>query len=70
MVAGSTVKVTVAVWVTVTLSPVAVKTGEPGVVEVTANVTTPEPLEAPEASEIVSVAPRLDTNVTVLPEMG
>lgn len=62
-------KVTVAVCVTVTLSvvSVAVKTGEPAVEDFTVNVTTPEPLETPEAAEIVSVAPRLEASVTVLP---
>lgn len=62
-------KVTVAVCVTVTLSvvSVAVKTGEPAVEDFTVNVTTPEPLETPEAAEIVSAAPRLDASVTVLP---
>ena len=60
-------KVTVAVCVMVTLSPVAVKTGEPAVKEVTVKVTTPDALETPEAAEIVSVAPRLDTSDTVLP---
>ena len=49
---------------------VAVKTGAPAVVDVTVKVTTPEPLDAPEAAEIVSVAPRLEARVTVLPETG
>ena len=30
----------------------------------------PEPSDAPEAAEIVSVAPRLEASVTVLPETG
>jgi hypothetical protein len=65
-------KSTVAVWVTITLSSVsvAVKTGVPAVVEVTVKVTTPKTLESPEAAEIVSVAPRLEASVTVLPDMG
>lgn len=63
-----TVKVTVAVCVTITPSvvSVAVKTGAPAVDDFTVKVTTPEASLAPEASEIVSVAPRLDTSVTVL----
>jgi hypothetical protein len=67
---GIAVKVTLAVWLTVTLSvvSVAVNTGDPGVEEVTVKVTTPESLEVPEAAEIVSVpAARLDASVTVLP---
>jgi hypothetical protein len=67
-----TVKVTVAVCVIVTLSvvSVAVKTGEPAVVDFAVKVTTPEELELPEAAEIVSAAPRLEASVTVLPETG
>ena len=56
--------------VTVSVVSVAVKTGAPVVVDVTVKVTTPEPSEAPEAAEIVSVAPRLEARVTVLPETG
>lgn len=33
-------------------------------------VTTPKALELPDAAEIVSVPPRLDERVTVLPETG
>jgi hypothetical protein len=47
-----------------------VNSGAPTVVDVTVKVTTPEPLEGPEAGEIVSVAPRLEASVTVLPETG
>ena len=54
----------------VSVESVAVKTGAPVVIDVTVKVTTPEPLEAPEAAEIVSVAPRLEASVTVLPETG
>ena len=36
-------------------------------VDLTVNVTTPEAPERPEAAEIVSVAPRLEASVTVLP---
>ena len=63
---------TVAVWVIVIVSveSVAVKTGAPAVVDFTVKVTTPEPSEAPEAAEMVSVAPRLEASVTVLPETG
>ena len=66
------VKVTVAVWVIVIVSveSVAVKTGAPAVVDVTVKVTTPEPSDKPEAAEMVSVAPRLEARVTVLPETG
>ena len=53
-----------------TLSAVAERTGVPTVVDFTVNVTTPEALETPEAPEIVSVAPRLDASVTVLPEIA
>ena len=61
---------TVAVWVIVMVSveSVAVKTGAPAVVDLTVKVTTPEPSEAPEAAEMVSVAPRLEDRVTVFPE--
>ena len=66
------VKVTVAVWLTITPSvvSVAVKTGVPAVMEETVKVTTPAMLEAPEAAETVSVAPRLDASVTILPASG
>ena len=49
---------------------VAVKTGVPTVEEVTAKVTTPFTDDIPDAAEIVSVAPRLELRVTVLPETG
>ena len=49
---------------------VAVNTDEPTVDDLTVKVTTPKELEAPEAAEIVSVAPRLDARVTVFPETG
>ena len=42
----------------------------PDVVDVTENVTTPDALEGPDAAEIVSVAPRLEERVTVLPATG
>ena len=48
----------------------AVKTGAPVVLDLTVKVTTPEPSEAPEAAEIVSVAPRLEARVTVFPVIG
>lgn len=69
---GGIVKVTVAVWVTVTLSvvSVAVKVGVPVVEDFTVKVTTPELLDAPEVAETVSVGPRLDASVTVLPATG
>ena len=56
--------------VIVSVVSVAVKTGAPVVLDLTVKVTTPEPSEAPEAAEIVSVAPRLEARVTVLPETG
>ena len=56
--------------VTVSVVSVAVKTGAPAVVDLTVKVTTPEPSEAPEAAEIVSVAPRLEARVTVFPATG
>jgi hypothetical protein len=66
------VKVTVAVCATTMTSvpSVAVKMAEPVVVDFTVKVTTPEALEAPEAAEIVSVDPRLEASVTVLPGTG
>ena len=66
------VKVTVATGVIKieSFESVAAKVGEPAVVEVTVNVTTPLELEDPEAEEIESVPPRLELNVTVLPETG
>ena len=66
------VKVTEAVWATTTESvvTVAVKTGEPGVVDFTVKVTTPEASEVPEAAEIVSLAPRLEARDTVLEATG
>ena len=66
------VKVTVTVCATTMTSvvSVAVKMAEPAVVDFTVKVTTPETLEGPEAAEIVSVVPRLEASVTVLPEMG
>jgi len=65
-------KATLTVWLTTTLSvvSVAVKTGVPVVADFTLNVTTPVSLEGPEAAEMVSVAPRLEANVTVLPATG
>ena len=65
-----TAKSTVAFCVTTTLSVVAVKAGEPAVVDFTVNVTTPFVPDLPEAAEIVSVAPRLEARVTVLPGTG
>ena len=47
---------------------VAVKVARPAVEEVTKNTTMPL-VEAPDAAEMVSVAPRLDASVTVLPEI-
>ena len=69
---GTAVKFTVAVCVTTTVSvgSVAVKTGDPGVVDVTVKVTTPVGPVGPEAAEIVSVAPRLEARATVLPRAG
>ena len=70
---GRGIKVTVAVCVIARLPSavsVAVKTGEPGVAEVTLKFTTPLASDNPEAAEIVSVAPRLDASVTVLPATG
>ena len=49
---------------------VAVKTAVPVVVDLRRAATTPDPLEAPEAGEIVSLAPRLDASVTFLPASG
>lgn len=43
---------------------------EPAVVLVTVKVTTPEALDAPDATEIASLAPRLEVSVTVFPETG
>ena len=65
-------KATVAVCATTMTSvpSVAVKMAEPAVVDFTVKVTNPEALEDPEAAEIVSVAPRLEASVTVLPETG
>src|ERR1035441_1459690 len=48
----------------------AVNCGPPAVLDFTVNVTTPEELELPDAAEIVSVAPRLEESVTVLPWTG
>ena len=49
------------------MASVAVKTAAPAVVDSTVNVTTPKASDGPEAAEIVSVAPRLEASVTVLP---
>jgi hypothetical protein len=67
-----TAKFTVAVCATTTLSvvSVAVKTAESTVVDFAVKVTTPFVPEVPEAGKIVSVAPRLEASVTVLPETG
>jgi hypothetical protein len=43
---------------------------EPAVEDLAVNVTTPEVSDAPDAAEIVSVAPRLEVSVTVSPETG
>lgn len=69
---GVGVNVTVAVCATTmtSVASVAVKMAEPVVVDFTVKLTTPEALEDPEAAEIVSVAPRLEASVTVLPETG
>ena len=56
--------------VTLSVVSVAVKTGAPAVVDLTVKVTTPEASEGPEAAEIVSVAPRLEASITVLPGTG
>jgi hypothetical protein len=48
---------------------VAVKVGEPPMADFTVNVATPEADEVAEAGEIVSVMPRLEASVTVLPEI-
>ena len=40
---------------------------DPAVVDVAVKVTTPALLDAPEASEMVSVDPRLEVKVTVFP---
>jgi hypothetical protein len=67
---GTALNVTLAVAVITMLSvtSVAVKTGVPGVAEVTVKVTTPEPLETPEAAAIVSIpGARFEASVTVLP---
>ena len=63
------VNVTVAVWVMVMASveSVAVKTGAPATVDFTVKVATPEEFEVPETVVIVSVAPRIEERVTVLP---
>jgi hypothetical protein len=47
---------------------VAVKIGDPEVVELTMKVMIPELSVSPEAGEIVSVPPRLDARETVFPE--
>jgi hypothetical protein len=49
---------------------VALKTAVPVVVDRTVKVTVPDALEAPDAAEIVSTAPRLEARVTVLPATG
>jgi hypothetical protein len=70
---AAAVNVTVAVCVICRLESVvsvAVNTGEPAVEDFTVKVTTPVELEVPEAAEIVSVAPRLEASVTVLPDTG
>ena len=66
------VKVTVGLVLTVMPSviSVAVNVGVPGVRDFTVKVTTPEALDGPDAAEIVSVAPRLEARVTVLPTTG
>ena len=64
------VTLVVAVATTLSVVSVAVKTGAPAVDDFTVNVTTPARVEAPEAADIVSVAPRSDASVTVLPETG
>jgi hypothetical protein len=63
-------KVTVAVWVIVTesVASVAVKLGAPEVDDFIVKVATPEAFVVPETVVMVSVAPRLELNVTVLPE--
>jgi hypothetical protein len=60
----------VAVRTTPSVVSVAVKTAFPFVEDLTVKVTTPAPLEGPEAAEIVSVAPRLELNVTVFPAIA
>jgi hypothetical protein len=68
-----TVKVTVAVCVTVTESvvSVAVKTSAPAFVDFTVNVTTPSDELGPEAALMVGdPGPELFASVTVLPETG
>ena len=67
---AANVTVAVCVIVIVSVVSVAVKTPAPEVLDFTVKVTTPEPSDAPEAAEIVSVAPRLDARGTGLPETG
>jgi len=68
------VKTTVAVWVICRLesvTSVAVKTSDPGVVDLTVNVTTPEEELGPDAALMVGVAgPDVCARVTVLFETG
>lgn len=42
----------------------------PATVDLTVKVTTPEAFELPDAAEIVSLPPRLEERVTVLPDTG
>src|SRR5437868_13978577 len=56
--------------VTLSVLSTAVNCGAPAVADVTVNVTTPNELEVPDAAEIVSVPPRLEDSVTVLPATG
>ena len=64
------VKVTPGVVLSATLSPVAVKTDEPAVRDVTVKVTTPAASEGPEAAEMASSVRRQETRETVLPVTG
>src|SRR5439155_262024 len=68
-VAVPAVKVTKAVWVTVmvSLESVAVRVAAPAVVDFTVKLATPLALVLPETVAMVSVAPRSEASVTVLP---
>ena len=63
-------KVTAAVCVSATPSPVAVKTEEPAVEDFTVKEIIPRLLDWPEVGEMVSDVPRLEASATALPGTG
>ena len=49
---------------------VAVRVDDPATEELTVKVTTPDEVEVPDATDTLSLPPRLETRVTVLPDTG